>query len=76
MPFEPSQTGAPPETDASHQSQSLAPSDISMYTLTNATGSGDEELLGQLPQIDYYNDDMLHYYSMDIGTWIGLDNIR
>lgn len=55
-------------------------SDVSMYTLDPASMT-DQDFLAQMPQLDSisqdgYTIDPLGYYGMDIGTWIGLDNMR
>lgn len=65
-----------PESGTLDQSLPSSCSDVSMYTLPNTTGLSDEELLGRFPELDGYNNDTLHYYGMDIGTWIGLESIR
>jgi hypothetical protein len=56
-------------------------SDVSMYTMENNAGLTDQDFLGQIPPLDCisqdgYSTDALCYYGMDIGTWVGLDNMR
>ncbi|KAF3002527.1 hypothetical protein E8E13_006913 [Curvularia kusanoi] len=67
--------------DVSGQDHPTVSSDISMYTQDNGTGLTDPNFLGQIPPLDCisqdgYSTDALGYYGMDIGTWIGLDNMR
>lgn len=74
-PAQPNQTH-PPEQDTVEQPLPSGRPDMSVYSLPTPTGLNDEELVGQFPGLDDYNNDALYYYGMDIGTWIGLDSMR
>ena len=63
------------------ESHPTVSSDISMYTMENSAGLADHDFLGQIPPLDCisqdgYSTDALCYYGMDIGTWVGLDDMR
>lgn len=69
-----------PDMEISGYNHPTVSSDVSMYTLDPASMT-DQDFLAQMPQLDSisqdgYTIDPLGYYGMDIGTWIGLDNMR
>ncbi|ORY08806.1 fungal-specific transcription factor domain-domain-containing protein [Clohesyomyces aquaticus] len=67
-----------------HHAASLS-SGVSLYTSTDTVRLDEQELFGQVPEHDTrslneVNDgsifDASYYYGMDMGTWMGLDEIR